>query len=211
MTETPRAQLRITDPERIRALAHPIRLRLLDLLTDRDEATATECAEAIGESPASCSFHLRTLEKYGFVERGVARGREKPWRAVATGIDMRPDPTSPESVRAVQEIASMGLEGEWLRIHDYFARMESEDDVWVQASTFTRSTFWATADELAELSRDLQSITNRFAGRSADPSLRPLGARHARMMAVANPDPRDSPDDAETGDAGAAPRVQQVD
>jgi DNA-binding transcriptional ArsR family regulator len=180
---------RISDPERIRALAHPIRLRLLDLLTDREEATATECAEAIGESPASCSFHLRMLEKYGFIERAEARGREKPWRVTQRSWDMRPDPDVPGSLRAVQEVAMLGLDAEWRRAREYFANADRESDEWVQASTFTRSTFWATADELAELSRDLQNITDRFAGRSADPTLRPPGARYARLMAVANPEP----------------------
>ena len=35
----------------------------------------------LGESPANCAFHLRTLAKYGFVEEaGGGRGRERPWR-----------------------------------------------------------------------------------------------------------------------------------
>lgn len=184
---------RVTDPERIRALAHPVRLALLDHLGDVPEATATECAEAVGESPASCSFHLRSLEKYGFIERAERRGREKPWRIVSAGLDLRPDPEVAGSLRAVQAVAELGLETAYLRARDYFAHADAEDDTWVQASTFTRSTFWATADELAELSRDLQEITERFAGRHTDPSKRPPGARYARMFAVANPDPLPAP------------------
>jgi DNA-binding transcriptional ArsR family regulator len=194
MTDTPfprrRTTERISDPERIRALAHPVRLALLEHLSDVDEATATECAEAVGESPASCSFHLRTLEKYGYIERAEARGREKPWRVVSAGIDMRPDPEIPGSLRALQAVAMLGLESELLRAREYFEHADAEPDEWVQASTFTRSTFWATAEELAELSRDLQQITDRFAGRHTDPSKRPAGARYSRMMAIANPDPR---------------------
>src|SRR5436309_138158 len=60
-------QLELTDPKAMRALAHPLRIELLRLL--REPRTATECAEALGESPQSCSYHLRTLAKYGFVER----------------------------------------------------------------------------------------------------------------------------------------------
>ena len=190
---------RITDPERIRALAHPIRLRLLDVLTDRPEATASECATLIGESPASCSFHLRMLEKYGFAERAERRGKEKPWRAVSRGWDMRPDPAEPASLRALQELAALGLDAEWSRTRAYFAQAEREADEWVQASTFTRSGFWATAEELAEVSVVLQSIAERFAGRVADPSLRPQGARFARVVAVANPEPLGADADAEAG------------
>lgn len=180
---------RVSDPERIRALAHPIRLRLLDHLGDIAEATATECAEAIGESPASCSFHLRILEKYGFIERAERRGREKPWRVVTASLDMRPDPELPGSLRAVQEVALLGLEAEFQRARAFFAHADHESDEWVQASTFTRSSFWVTAEELAQLSHDLQHITDRFAGRGADPSIRPEGARFARMVAIANPEP----------------------
>jgi DNA-binding transcriptional ArsR family regulator len=196
MTEdqTPQASFqRVTDPSRIRALAHPIRLELFDILSERGEATATECAEILGESAASCSFHLRMLEKYGFIERAETRGREKPWRIVARSWDMRPERNSPGSLRAFQELAVLGLDAEWDRIRHYFSDADTETDDWVQASTFTRSTFWATADELAELSRDLQNITDRFAGRGADPSKRPPGARFARMVAVTNPEPWSSP------------------
>jgi DNA-binding transcriptional ArsR family regulator len=189
----PEQQQRVTDPARLRALAHPIRIELFDILTERVEATATECAEITGESAASCSFHLRMLEKYGFVERAQARGREKPWRIVARSWDLRPDPDSPSSLRAMQEVATLGLDAEWTRTRAFFAQTHEEPDEWVQASTFTRSTFWATADELAQLSRDLQTITDRFAGRSADPSKRPTGARFSRMVAVANPEPWSSP------------------
>lgn len=182
---------RISDPERIRALAHPVRIALLDYLGDVAEATATQCGAAIGESPASCSFHLRTLEKYGYIERAERRGREKPWRVKVADFDMRPDPEVPGSLRAVQAVATLGLETEFQRVIEFFAHADAEPDEWVQASTFTRSSFWATADELAELSRDIQNLTERFAGRHSDPSQRPAGARYARMVAVANPEPLD--------------------
>lgn len=193
MSDEDRDFQRVTDPARLRALAHPLRIQLLDILTERGEATATECAEIVGESAASCSFHLRMLEKYGFIERAESRGRERPWRPVARSWDMRPDPGSPGSLRALQEVAILALDAEWERARAFFAQSDGETDEWVQASTLTRSTFWATADELAQLSRDLQTITDRFAGRSADPSKRPAGARFARMVAVANPEPWSSP------------------
>ncbi|SFS17768.1 Helix-turn-helix domain-containing protein [Microbacterium sp. cf046] len=187
--QTPAKRERISDPERIRALAHPIRLALLDHLSDVDEATATECAEAVGESPASCSFHLRMLEKYGYIERAEQRGREKPWRVKIAYFDLRPDPEIPGSLHAVQAVASFGLESEFLRAMDFFSQIDGEPDEWVQAMTFTRTSFWATVEELAEFSRDLQDLSDRFAGRHADPSKRPAGARYSRMFAVVNPEP----------------------
>ena len=49
-------------------MAHPVRLRLLAELADLGQATATELAERTGESPANCSWHLRQLARYGFIE-----------------------------------------------------------------------------------------------------------------------------------------------
>jgi DNA-binding transcriptional ArsR family regulator len=185
MTST---QRQITDPERIRALAHPVRLELLDFLGEVESATATECAARTGESVASCSFHLRMLEKYGYIERAEPRGREKPWRAVSRGWDLRPTPESTASLPAIAEVAALNVARESERMHRFLTQIDHEPLEWLQASTVTTSAFWATAEELAQLSRDLQTLTRRFAGRGDDPSLRPDGARPARLFATVNPE-----------------------
>jgi predicted transcriptional regulator len=186
---TPRPRLSTSDPERIRALSHPLRLTLLELLDDVGEATATRCAELTGESVASCSFHLRMLAKYGFVELAARRGREKPWRSVTREREVRPDSADPASTRAVAALATLTLEQETERIRDWLAIASQEPPEWVDASTLSKSTFWATAEELSQLSRDLHALALRFAGRWDDPSLRPAGARPARLFAIVNPDP----------------------
>lgn len=180
---------RITDPERIRALAHPVRLELLDFLGDVEAATATECAEHIGESVASCSFHLRQLAKYGFIDRAESRGREKPWRVVPGGYDLRPSEELPGSTTAVAEVAALHLAREAERVQRYLQQLPRETSEWANAATVTSSSFWATAQETAQLSEDLRALTQRFAGRSADPSLRPEGARQVRLFGAVNPDP----------------------
>ncbi|WP_165368076.1 ArsR/SmtB family transcription factor, partial [Phytoactinopolyspora endophytica] len=97
--------LRITDPQRLRALAHPVRNELLDALRVEGEATATRCAELVGQSVASCSFHLRMLAKYGFIERGEQRGRDRPWRLVTRAMQTSPDYDDPASIQAATEVA----------------------------------------------------------------------------------------------------------
>lgn len=65
----------------MRALAHPTRLQIRELLDECGPLTATELAHRTGQSPANCSFHLRTLAKYGFIEEASGgRGRTRPWR-----------------------------------------------------------------------------------------------------------------------------------
>lgn len=187
----------ITSPERIRALAHPIRLALLDHLDRVDDATATQCAEAVGESVASCSFHLHTLAKYGYIEAAPRRGRERPWRSVTRdGIDVRPRADQPGSHHAVAELASLQVSREAERIRAFLATLPAEAEEWVQASTVTSSSFWATPAELADFSKHLQQVAGEwFGGREADPTARPAGSRRSRLFAAANPEPATAQDE----------------
>ena len=62
----------------------------------------------LGESPANCAFHLRTLAKYGFVEEaGGGRGRERPWRQTYDGMSWRarqPDPQTSHAAEALDQV-----------------------------------------------------------------------------------------------------------
>ena len=178
----------ITDPSRIRALAHPVRLALLDFLGDVGEATATQCAEHTGETVANCSFHLRTLAKAGFIEPAPSRGREKPWRPVSRSRTLDADPADPTSVHAMSELVGVVLARETERVRSFMAAHTHRPDAWHDTVSVTTSSFWATAEELRELIDTVTHLTDRFAGRTEDPSLRPEGARLGRLFATVNPD-----------------------
>jgi DNA-binding transcriptional ArsR family regulator len=76
------ATKRVTDVRTLRAVAHPLRTRLLALLRLNGPATATELARRTGESSGATSYHLRQLGRYGFVEEDGPRvGRQRRWRA----------------------------------------------------------------------------------------------------------------------------------
>ncbi len=80
---------RVLDPERdtaaLKALTHPLRIRLLGLLRQDGPATASELADRTGESSASTSYHLRVLAKHAFITEADHRdGRERRWKAVHT-------------------------------------------------------------------------------------------------------------------------------
>lgn len=84
-----RDSFELTDPKAMRALAHPTRLSIFHTLVD-GPTTATRCAEAVGESPSSCSYHLRMLAEQGFVEEiESSDGRERLWRLVRRGWTAR--------------------------------------------------------------------------------------------------------------------------
>lgn len=74
----------ISDPQAIRALAHEARLEALEeLFASQASRTATELASRCQLTPSAMSYHLRALEKYGYVTRAPSEGdgRERRWRA----------------------------------------------------------------------------------------------------------------------------------
>lgn len=75
--------LRITEPETMRALAHPLRQRIMVELNVREHARAADLARSLGEPANSISFHLRVLAKHHFIEEApdLARDkRDRVWR-----------------------------------------------------------------------------------------------------------------------------------
>ena len=179
----------VTDPVRIRALAHPVRLELLDYLDDTESATATECAAAIGESVASCSYHLRTLAKHGYIEQVPQPGREKPWRVVSRGRSQGIDPNVAGSVHAVAATAALEVDRQLARIQSWLRRAPELPHEDVNASTVLGVGFYATHEEIMEFREELWKLTERFDGRRENPELRPEGAVQAKLFAVINIEP----------------------
>src|SRR5215510_7400059 len=96
----------LTDPKAMRALAHPVRLALLEALTDAGALTATEAGEIVKESPANASFHLRQLAKYGYVEEAEGgTGRRRPWKRKALGMRFSEVHKDPETEAAARELS----------------------------------------------------------------------------------------------------------
>ncbi|WP_199700675.1 ArsR/SmtB family transcription factor [Jiangella rhizosphaerae] len=184
---------KVTDPQSMRALAHPLRLQLMDLLGLEPELTATECAERTGESVASCSFHLRMLAKYGYVEPGEPRGREKPWRLASRSRTVGPDVENPESVREASAFARVIVEREADRLLRTLGRAAELGPDWLQSMVINTSGFWMTRDELTEMIARLgefhDELSQRFADRRDDPAARPDGARVVHFLGALAPDP----------------------
>src|SRR5688572_5797971 len=84
----------VRDLDALRALSHPQRSAILKFLMAGRPRTATECAAVVGASPSACSYHLRELERFGFVVRddsptgGTVDGRRRHWRAAAVGFTL---------------------------------------------------------------------------------------------------------------------------
>ena len=179
------------DPLALRALAHPLRWKLIDLLGSELSATATRCAEVLGESVASCSYHLGVLAKYGYIELVPDQpGREKPWRLISHEQDLSSEGLDEPGALAAQAATEVFLDHELARIKDRLRRQDLEPDEWRDASHLIGSTMWVTAAELRAIKDQLLEISRRYSDRRGDPARRPAGAREARVFTAASVAPR---------------------
>jgi DNA-binding MarR family transcriptional regulator len=178
----------------LRALAHPLRWKLIDLLGSEGSATATRCAEVLGESVASCSYHLGVLAKYGYIELRPGRaGREKPWRLSTVNQDLSTAGLDEPGALAAQEALEVFLDHELARIKDRLRREDREPAEWRQASHVLGVSTWVTAAELDEIRAQLTAVTERYRDRYADPGRRPAGVREARIFTVTSVAPAIAP------------------
>lgn len=108
-------KFKISDPQVLKVVAHPLRVRLLGLLRAHGPATASELGREVGESSGSTSYHLRELAKYGFIEEDPERrdSRERRWRARHryTSWDNLEMTATPEGLEAVRIMQLRQLEG----------------------------------------------------------------------------------------------------
>jgi len=175
-----RPRVRLEDPREIRALAHPARLAVLDELFAGRELTATECAELAGLSPSAMSYHLRALERAGIVERAESTdGRERPWRAAGSGIEVHGSAESPLASAATAVLANSVLEQSTRQLSVWLSHMDKEDERWRELSGFSSARLWLTLEEAEEIATKVSEIVETYRGRTGD--RRPDGARRMRL------------------------------
>jgi hypothetical protein len=186
--ENARRVKRLTDPRALRALAHPTRLSLVGLLRRHGPLTATQAGEMLGQSSASCSFHLRQLAKYGLVEEaGGGTGRERPWQATAMFTAWPDVAEGADQAAASDLLASVIAERYFDDLYRWLEIRPSQPEEWQQAAQFGDTMLWLTADELADLARRNQELVDQYLGRLENPQLRPPGARMVTYLHVAHP------------------------
>ncbi|HEY4018304.1 MAG TPA: helix-turn-helix domain-containing protein [Pseudonocardiaceae bacterium] len=185
--ERPRV-LELSDPVALRALAHPLRMKLVGLLRTKGPLTATQAAALVGESSGSTSFHLRQLAKYGLVEEaGGGTGRQKPWRATAQFTSWPSAAAAPEAAVAIAAMnASVAqvytnLLAQWLRTS------ADEPEEWQEAAGTGDTIVWVTPAELVELTRGIEVLFAGLHERTHNPESRPQGARAIDVITMALP------------------------
>jgi DNA-binding transcriptional ArsR family regulator len=93
-SKTPLDVLTLDRPEQLKALGHPLRLRVLETLGpgEGEHLTNRELANKLGVDPGHLHFHVRMLLRAGLIELAEGgQGREKPYRAVARTLRVAPE------------------------------------------------------------------------------------------------------------------------
>ncbi|MER5456775.1 helix-turn-helix domain-containing protein [Micromonospora sp. NPDC002389] len=179
----------ISDPQTLRAIAHPARLAIMEHLASTDASvTATECAEVVGLSPSATSYHLRALARFGLVEQAPSRGdaRERLWRGKVQSWTIDADRNADPSVRAAgQTLVEVFLARDLERSRDWLRRAPDEPEEWYESAILSDSMLLLTADELAGLNRAVLDLLRPYRKRTrTDP---PPAARRVAIHYKALP------------------------
>lgn len=194
--QEPRREVELRDARSLRALAHPTRLKLVGLLRLQGPMTATQAARELGETPQRCTFHLGQLAKHGLVEEaGGGRGRERPWRATASSTSWPNVATGPEAAVAAQMLEAVVVEQHFETVMAYVDGKHELPTEWQEAAQLNDAALYLTAEELAELGRQVWALLEPFAARTEAPELRPDGSRPVAFINLAFPRLRQRPTD----------------
>ncbi|MFI1369900.1 helix-turn-helix domain-containing protein [Streptomyces griseochromogenes] len=171
----------------MRALSHAVRLALIEVLAVHGALTATQAGELIGESATTCSFHLRQLAKYGFVEEaGRGPGRSRPWRVTHLGWTVEDLANDTEVNAAAKALGEIALQRQLQRHHEFNRRRREYPVEWRDVGDESQTVWWVTPSEMASLQQEIDSLVYRFRDRLANPELRPADASPVEVMVLSH-------------------------
>lgn len=183
MTEN--TTIRTLDAGALKALAHPLRVRIFDLLSAQGPQTASSLAAMLGETSGSTSYHLRALAAHDLIREVEGRGtaRERWWELPKGRIDLPgPDRSMTPSRRASAQIVST----EFFRLrHEslmaYLNRTQADEhEEWRDAGLITTTHLDMTAAQMRELRGEIEALIesaiDRFRGQEG-PDVRRVSMR----------------------------------
>ena len=182
---TPYRPERMLDAGALRALAHPLRVQIYDILSQYGPQTASTLASMTGESSGSTSYHLRALAKHDLIrevdDRGT--GRERWWERPKGGMAF----TNPEAMEtpsgkaATQVVMTEFLTRRHQQLMRYMATSLANPDVLdEEEAMISTATLRLTHEQTIELISHLQQVIDEFNTKYRDQKregLRPISIR----------------------------------
>jgi DNA-binding transcriptional ArsR family regulator len=155
----------VLTPATLKALAHPLRLRLLGLLRSDGPATASGLAARLGESSGTTSYHLRQLAAAGFVvdDAELGNGRERWWRSAQDATRLEPADwlDDPELRPAVDSFLNAVLDAHVARARRWLSRTDAPRR-WRDAATLSDARLHLSAAELSRLNDEIESLVETY-------------------------------------------------
>ncbi|MEU4036866.1 ArsR/SmtB family transcription factor [Streptomyces collinus] len=160
-------QRQITDLGTLKALAHPLRMKLYRLLFAAEAATASHLAEQVDEAVSLVSYHLRKLAEHGLVEEAEPRSadaRERWWQPATQGVSIRDQDFRDAPEKAAAHVAASRLfqEQRSEMYRTYLDQRAAWGREWNEASSDSESLLRLTPAELAEMKRELLDVIKRY-------------------------------------------------
>ena len=154
------------DSERLRALAHPLRLRLLGALRLYGPATATELARRLDTNSGQTSYHLRQLAEVGLIEDDPdhSTARDRYWRAshVMTSWTSQQFRDDPDDWAADTLLVGMAARQHAVWLDEALASRDDWDPAWLSASDVGDAQLHLTPSGLRALNDELLEVIERY-------------------------------------------------
>lgn len=164
---TPHREVRVLEPSALKALAHPVRVDIFDILSQFGPQTASSLAERLGESSGVTSYHLRALAGHDLIREvpGRGTGRERWWERPQGAVGfMNPEALStPSGKAASQVVMSSYLERRHRQLREFMSHaLDVEPEEWQEATLLSTATARLTASQLQELSERIQALVDEY-------------------------------------------------
>jgi DNA-binding transcriptional ArsR family regulator len=146
--------------KQMRALAHPLRMRIRELLT-QSPSTATRLAREIGESTGSTSYHLRALARAELIEEDADRGtgRERWWRRrPPTFLQVPTGAADPEGRALETQMWGDMVDRDDEALARFFEHLPEMETDWRRAATIANWNAWLTPDEAIGLAERIAEV-----------------------------------------------------
>ncbi|NEA47620.1 helix-turn-helix domain-containing protein [Streptomyces sp. SID10815] len=184
----------VTDVGTLKALAHPLRMKLYRLLFVAGTATASQLAEQVDEAVSLVSYHLRKLAEHGLIEAAEPRSkdaRERWWQPASDGVSIRGEDfrDAPEKVAAHLAASRLFTEQRADMYRAYLDERAHWGPEWNEAAHDSESLTRLTASELAAFQQDLLDLLRKYdeAGRAREAAGDTEGREHVALHVYAFP------------------------
>ncbi|MFC4945577.1 ArsR/SmtB family transcription factor [Pseudonocardia sp. GCM10023141] len=168
MADHPPTGAKRLDAESLKALAHPLRVRILATLRALGPATASALGRRLGESSGATSYHLRQLERHGFVEEESGRGstRERWWRAAHRTTEWVDAPWEDDSAAAAATAFLRRFQADYEQraVHQWDAEWASWTPRWQDAAASSDVLLRLRVDQLEQLNAEMEGVLQRWIG-----------------------------------------------